>query len=702
MAAIIDPDELTHVQMQLGEPTPPVGMAAGAPQSGPILDPDELAHVQKQLEAAPIVAAPAATPAHDTSRGQVMEATPDRGVLGTIGDVGRMLTSQIPFADRFSAAMDTLVPGTGPGKSTDYAGNLRDERLQNEAIAAQHPILSKILGLAGGAAGIAATAPEAAIAPAASLAGRAIAGAGTGAAYGGIQGASEAPDLTNTGDVAKRAASGLGVGALAGAAMPLAAGLIGTGYSAAADALTGGAPGISMAASSRLLPAVAADTPQAIQDAAARFGEHGMLADAGPALLGKAQGAALNSDEGRSIMQSALAARDAGTNNRLAQDLNAAVGPAQSPQAATNAIAAQRTAVHQDLPQIFANAGPVDTSAVLANIGQRLNTARGPEAAVLSRARDYLMQDGVDAAGNAIRVPVTNPETLQNAKMAIDTLIDRGDPTLGVAPGAVAKSQGSIGDIRRSLNGVLRDQVPGYADVMDRSSALARGAEGIEMGDSVLNAGQGALRPDDLSAALQGMTPEQIAGLRVGARGAIDRTVGTKANDLVALRNAMQGEGGWNDAKLSSIFGAGPTAEIANSIDRNSAFRNTYQNVAQNSQTAQRQAAAAAMKPGAATGGIPLINPNMTLTGALATPVKAIGNALLNQLRPDPTRSYGEIARILSAQGPQRDAYTSALIDALARQGRNSATGAAVGNNAGLAAALIGGQYANDRLQRTQ
>lgn len=698
MPAILDPDVLSQAQqLDASGQAPAAPAVAPAPvASGPILDPDVIEHARNlPADSSPAVTV---TPvAADPTNGQVMQATPPKSWGQTADDYARMVANGVPFMDRIAAGLETL---TGTGKpGADYAGNLEMERGRNQALNAEHPTLSKALGFGGGAAATLATAPEGAVAAGATLAEKALAGMGTGAAYGAAQGASGAPDLTNVPDAARRTAEGAAIGATAGAALPIAAGGIGAGYSTVADLLNGGVDGMSRAAASKLLPAVAADTPQAILAARARLGDQGMLADAGPALLGKAQGAALNSDEGRSVMNTALAARDAGTNARLAGDLNAALGPAQSPQAVTNGIAAQRTAIHAPLDQIFASAPPVDTSNALAMIGQRLNTARGPEQAVLAKARDYLMQDGQDAAGNPIRVPVTDAQTLQNAKMAIDTLIDRGDPSLGVPAGAVSKAQGSIGAVRGALNGALRQQVPGYANVMDQSSALAGGADAIDTGNSILASGQNAVHPADLNAQMQTMTPQQLAGLRIGARGAIDRTVGTKANDLVALRNALQGEGGWNDAKLSSIFGAGPVSDVANSIDRNTAFRNTNQAVTQNSQTAQRQAAAASMKPGADTGGIPLINPNASFTGMLATALKRGAGSVLNQIRPDPTRSYGEVARVLSAQGPQGDAYTAALINALQRRGQNAATGQAVGNRAAMAAALIGGRLANDQLQ---
>jgi hypothetical protein len=63
-----------------------------------------------------------------------------------------------------------------------------------------------------------------------------------------------------------------------------------------------------------------------------------------------------------------------------------------------------------------------------------------------------------------------------------------------------------------------------------------------------------------------------------------------------------------------------------------------------------------------------LINPNMSLTGLLATGAKKTASAALNAVRPDPARSFGEVAKILTEQGPARDARVQAIIDALDRR----------------------------------
>src|SRR6202043_2462713 len=110
---------------------------------------------------------------------------------------------------------------------------------------------------------------------------------------------------------------------------------VGAGYRAAANAFGGKVEGMSRAAGGHLVSAMEADGPAAVQQRMRELGPDAMLADAGPANLGKAQGASLNSDEGRSVIQGALTTRDKGTNARIQSDVHAALGPAEDPVTAT-------------------------------------------------------------------------------------------------------------------------------------------------------------------------------------------------------------------------------------------------------------------------------------------------------------------------------------------------------------------------------
>src|SRR6185437_3019949 len=134
-----------------------------------------------------------------------------------------------------------------------------------------------------------------------------------------------------------------------------------------------------------------------------------------------------------------------------------------------------------------------------------------------------------------------------------------------------------------------------------------------------------------------------------------------KANDLQALRTELQGEGGWNTAKIATVHGQDAADALISSVERNLKFRDTYNKVVENSQTAQRNAAAKSMKPDPSSE-TPIVNPNMTMTGLGATAAKKTAVALANALlRTDPTQSFGEVAKILTANGPQARAYLRAL-----------------------------------------
>ena len=667
------------------------------------------------VDSAPPPANPDVGGALPALEGQGMSAPSDRGILGALDDGVRMLTNKIPFADRFSAAMDTAL-GTGlPG--ADYAKNLQNEQFKDNWLTSQHPILAPTLGALGGAAGIAATAPEAAV-TAPTLGARALASALTGAGYGAVQGASDTPNLTDTADAAAHIAKGAALGFGVGGALPVAAAGLGSAYSGAAGLVQGGAGDLGRSATKPLVAALMADGPQAVQAKLAKLGDQGMLADAGPAFLGKAQGASLNSDDARTILSNALSARAQGANSRIGSDIDAALGPAEDPQLVTNSVLATRSATdNANYPPALTNAPPVDTSGVAATVGQMLaNSAPGTMTnKALTAMRNMLMEErevpALDSAGNPLAGPDGQPLTetrlapvddagrLHSIKMELDNVINYDAPGLGVPPGALANQQGAFKYIRGQLNDTLESQVPGYAQANAASSALANRADAVNLGTSILDSGKTAITPQNLQQQFDAMDPGAQIALAKGTRGEIDRILDTRANDLVAGKNVVKGEGDWNRARLATVFGDGPTSAVINTMDREGQFANTYNKVVENSQTAQRNAAAQAMRAPTSSNGHPLINPDSTMSGVGMTLGKNAVAALVKALSPNPTSSYGDIANVLTAQGAQRDAYLKALVAALDGRTANAATGQAIGNRSALAAALIGGPLANDRLQ---
>jgi hypothetical protein len=303
-----------------------------------------------------------------------------RNVGGALDNTVRAIGGGIPFMDRIAAAGGAAT-GVG-GTFGDYSGNLERERARNKALEDAAPLATTAAHLVGGA-----MVPLGAVGAAArgtSLLGKTLLGAGTGAGIGGAQGLSDTQDLTNIPDAAWNTGKGALIGGSIGGVIPSAGNLIGKGYNAVADALTP-TEGMSRAASKHLAAALLADTAPAVQQRMGQLGSDAMLADAGPAFLGKAQGATLNSDEGRSTLVNALTARNEGTNQRIMGDVNRAIGPAEDPQTVTNAIREHRTNVdNQAYPAALGNAPDVQTAPILQQIDDMIPRSVGMERRALT------------------------------------------------------------------------------------------------------------------------------------------------------------------------------------------------------------------------------------------------------------------------------------------------------------------------------
>jgi hypothetical protein len=162
-----------------------------------------------------------------------------KAIPGQLDSMVRSLANGMTFggADRLEAVTEAAT-GVG-GQQGDYADALAAQRAKTAQFQQDHPIGNAVLNTAGNVLGMAAL-PELAggaraagvalpeLAVPASTAGRVLYGAGTGAAAGGIQGASNSPDWTDLIRTAKDTAEGGGLGAVFGGAMPV----VGTGFNA--------------------------------------------------------------------------------------------------------------------------------------------------------------------------------------------------------------------------------------------------------------------------------------------------------------------------------------------------------------------------------------------------------------------------------------------------------------------------------------
>lgn len=618
---------------------------------------------------------------------------PSQSKEGIVDQTSRALLGGIPFSDRAMAGMQTLHDYLA-GSGKDYAGNLADVREANKQFQQEHPYGSLAGSLVGSA--VLPVGAAGAATKGIGLLAKAGYGAAAGAGLGAIQGASESPDLTNPTETAKHVAIGGASGGLLGGTLPLAARGIGQVYSGARGMLSKGPEGISKDAAKHIIPAIEADEISNIRGEAGRLGDQAMLADLGPSLLGKLQGAALNSEKGRTTAQNALTTRNQAANQRIQSDVDRAFGPAEDPWQATRNIENHRSNVDStNYPNALDNAPPVNTGNLLNTINRMIDRSEGNQRRALEHTREMLTVPG----NNGMRVVKDNAHNLHAIKQELDNVIQYDQPGLGVPAGALNRQQGTLKLLRGQLNNILENQVPGYAEANSASSALAKRQEAVQRGTQALDSGKTAMTPERLNHEYNTMEPGERAAFAKGTRGEIDRILDTRANDVVAGKNVIKGEGDWNRDRLATIFGQEPTDSVINSIDREIKFRDTHNKVVENSQTAQRQAAARAMKPEPSSE-TPMINPNMTLSGLAGTTGKKLVQWIADSIKRDPTDSYGEIARVLTATGYDRDKNLRALVDYMIRKSQMDAQSAAVGRNGAIGLGALTNAASSDQQQR--
>jgi len=261
-----------------------------------------------------------------------------------------------------------------------------------------------------------------------------------------------------------------------------------------------------------------------------------------------------------------------------------------------------------------------------------------------------------DAHGNT-QVPDPHPRTLMAVRRSIDgTLKSESNPDI----------QRILGDVRKVVDAELAAKVPGIKAVDAKYGELKEQSKALDRGQQVLDSGRGTVvRPAELVDEMGAMSPGQQARLREGTRAEVDRVVGTNVNDLTALERKIGTPQDWNSQKLGTIFGEGPRDRVAKALMDNRKFRQSYQDIVQNSQSAQRLASAKAMD-GAEGGNAPH---DTTVTGlglkALNLVSKAISGASTGKTKD-------EIGNILARQGPEAQRMAQALLESARATGENS------------------------------
>jgi hypothetical protein len=624
-----------------------------------------LAALQKHLgpSAAPApTAAPAAAPADPFVAPTGTEAPAALAAMGygelaktaghTLDNIVRAGANSLTFglADRFAGGMDALT-----GRAKNYSEGVAAQHAETEARRQEQPAAAVVGDVAGGLTGGAGL-----IKNGITLAGRVGSGllprvigyGAEGAGYGAAHGAGSTYS-DRIADYIEAAKSGATTGAMIGGALPVAGAAGGALYRTGAAFLGPRVEGASRGASALLRGAAQAD--EAGLQNLATMGPDAMLVDAGPAMLGLGQGAGTGTGAGRTQLVNALRERDTNTGQRLAEALDTNLGPAPVPSGVEAGLEQARTDLQPAYQRVLENAAPADMRPLIQQLQAVAEVERGPGQRAAAQVRDML-------AGGAHQ---TQPAVLLNTRQAIDGMIaSETDPnTIRI----LTQSRAAVDD-------ALSRAVPGIKDVDAQFAELSRQSGALQRGSQILDGGKTAVRPVELADEItQGALPQgtQVGPsaapvrLREGARAEVDRLVGTNVNDLNTLERKIGTPQDWNSQKLETVFGEGPVANVAKALMDNRRFRESYQNIVQNSQSAQRLEAAASMR-GSEGGNVPH---DITLTGVGFKALNAVAKAISGASN---ARTKDEIGEILASQGPAVQRLARELLASAKTTGENA------------------------------
>lgn len=449
-----------------------------------------------------------------------------------------------------------------------------------------------------------------------------LAGAAEGALYGGTYGFGEGE---NTSERIQKALEGGGWGALTGGLLtPVVGGIANPQVSQANQTLN------------RALARDNIDPSQVDSLVSSQFGPTGVVADLGPNVRGSAAALATEPGAAQSRIVDALTQRQQGANARIASDLDQSLGNSADPSAVLTEIDMARKAVNQQYEPVFrakalSNDPFIDISPVVDAVDNRIKTTVGGTQQAVKGLKSLL----TDSAGN----PIRDPQMVMAVRHELDGQI--GAETNRTI-------QGALKEIRKELDNQLGASVPGLKAVDAQFSEIAKQADSLEQGQTILDSGRTAIRPDELAAQVSGATPGQQLRLSQGARAEIDRQIGTKGNDRVALNQILKGEGSWNRSRLETTFGKQKTDALLSIFEREAALAATENAALAGSRTS------------------PLISAKADLNAPSASR-KALES--LDLMRPGRAAINVADALLGGRDAIRREATNSAVADALMSQG---------------------------------
>lgn len=392
------------------------------------------------------------------------------------------------------------------------------------------------------------------------------------------------------------------------------------------------------------------------EEAGARMKELGVgttYADTGGNTQQLTQQIQARGGKGRGIISGELKAREKGANQRLEADIVEAVGPEQQRTTIMKALEDRKEALGPDYEAAHAaQTQPVNTQSILDNIDTDLaNVKSAPLRAKMKQVRDSLHI--MDKEGVASPHLDPSSEGLHNARKAIDGMMY--DQT-GRPKDIGADEARILSGYRKQIDEALGTSTP-IKEVDAQYHQIGKEERALGEGEKLFDTTRGTASPTEFKTTFDAMTPGEQQHLLSGVNLETWRQVGINANDRVTLQKVLKGEGKWNFEKLGSVIGMDKTQKLAQALEREKVWKDTYNRVIENSKTAETQGGKRQSLAEAVVNATPEVLAMTAVGGPQAGAVTAAAKMrqqLAAMLAGGSEKLDADTARLLMSQDPEQ------------------------------------------------
>lgn len=321
-----------------------------------------------------------------------------------------------------------------------------------------------------------------------------------------------------------------------------------------------------------------------VQSMIDELGPGAVLADISPTLQARVAAVANTAGPGKDMVVEALMARAKVANNRIVEALKGALGDAPIPTRVAADILENKKALGPAYDDVFRDyalgpaMGELDAAPIAAAIDSVIPKVVGRTRTKVQSIREMLVDP---TTGEFTK----NPEIIMAVRQELDGMISSETNT---------RTAAVLGDLRKAIDIDLGGNVPGLKSVDAQYQQQALQQEGFDLGQQALRNKDTPVHPQELADALtNGALPTgEFVGpsgvpvrIRQGMIADIARIVGTTANDRVALRALLKGEGSWNREKLVAAFGEEKADDLIRLFDNEAQMAQTENLAFGNSKT---------------------------------------------------------------------------------------------------------------------